>query len=57
MLCAPGGIEQSWHQIKRVSIETASVPAIDMRAITQLAESDELGEQLSPRSSACSLPI
>jgi HPt (histidine-containing phosphotransfer) domain-containing protein len=28
-----------------VSIETASVPAIDMRAITQLAESDELGEQ------------
>ncbi|MGB3551382.1 MAG: Hpt domain-containing protein [Candidatus Binatus sp.] len=28
-----------------MSIETASVPAIDMRAITQLAESDELGEQ------------
>jgi len=28
-----------------VSIETASVPAIDMRAITQLAEGDELGEQ------------
>jgi HPt (histidine-containing phosphotransfer) domain-containing protein len=28
-----------------VSIETASVPTIDMRAITRLAESDELGEQ------------
>src|SRR5208337_5000172 len=28
-----------------MSIETASVPAIDLRAITQLAEGDELGEQ------------
>ena len=28
-----------------MSIETASVPAIDMRAITQLAEGDELGAQ------------
>ncbi|HEY9158717.1 Hpt domain-containing protein [Candidatus Binatus sp.] len=28
-----------------MSIETASVPAIDMCAITRLAESDELGEQ------------
>ena len=28
-----------------MSIETTSVPAIDMRAITQLAESDELGGQ------------
>jgi len=28
-----------------VSIEAASVPAIDMRAITQLAEGDELGDQ------------
>lgn len=28
-----------------MSIEAASVPAIDMRAITQLAESDELGGQ------------
>lgn len=28
-----------------MSIEPASVPAIDMRSITQLAESDELGEQ------------
>lgn len=28
-----------------MSIETTSVPAIDMRAITQLAESDDLGEQ------------
>lgn len=28
-----------------MSIETASVPTIDMRAITQLAEGDELGEQ------------
>jgi HPt (histidine-containing phosphotransfer) domain-containing protein len=27
------------------NIETASAPAIDMRAITQLAENDELGEQ------------
>ncbi len=29
----------------RVSTEGASVPAIDMRAITQLAEGDDLGEQ------------
>lgn len=28
-----------------MSIETASVPAIDLRAITQLAEGDELGAQ------------
>ncbi len=31
--------------IHRVSIETASVPAIDMRAISQLAAGDEHGEQ------------
>jgi HPt (histidine-containing phosphotransfer) domain-containing protein len=31
--------------VNRVSTETTSVPAIDMRAITQLAESDELGDQ------------
>ncbi len=31
--------------IHRVSIETASLPAIDMRSIIQLAEGDELGEQ------------
>jgi len=30
---------------KSLNIETASVPAIDMRAITRLAENDELGEQ------------
>ena len=28
-----------------MSTETASVPAIDMRAITQLAEGDEMGDQ------------
>jgi HPt (histidine-containing phosphotransfer) domain-containing protein len=28
-----------------MSIETASVPAIDMRAISQLAESDDSGDQ------------
>ena len=31
--------------MKRVSIETASVPAIDMSAIMQLAESDDMGDQ------------
>ncbi len=30
--------------IQRVSIETASLPAIDMRSISQLAAGDELGE-------------
>jgi len=33
------------ESIARVSIETASVAAIDMRSITQLAENDELGDQ------------
>jgi HPt (histidine-containing phosphotransfer) domain-containing protein len=33
------------ESIARVSIETASVAAIDMRSIAQLAENDELGEQ------------
>jgi HPt (histidine-containing phosphotransfer) domain-containing protein len=31
--------------IHRVSIDPASVPAIDMRAISQLAESDDTGDQ------------
>jgi HPt (histidine-containing phosphotransfer) domain-containing protein len=31
--------------INRVSTETASVPAIDMSAITQLADNDDMGEQ------------